>query len=739
MRKHFRKEIFFLVLVSLCLLWPWAAGVQAQALRVYRSGADSRLASEMLYKHLTSIAWKMLDERSATIRAITTADQVVARQQEILEKMLSMLGPLPERTTLKAQVTGTFEREGYRVEKVVYQSRPGFYVTATLYLPTGRGEGPFPAVLGPCGHSHNGKAATVYQMVYAGLARLGCVVLTYDPPGQGERSMYYNEELNESMFGSTTEHTMAGIQCLLTGSNAATYFIWDGMRGIDYLISRPEVDPKRIGITGNSGGGTLSAYIAALDSRVTAAVPSCYITSWRRLWESIGPQDAEQNLLPFIGSGLDFSDYIIAFAPKPYLINSAIQDFFPIRGTRETYAEAKHIYKLLGAGDKLELFEADDGHGYTKPRRESAYRWLGTHLLGLSGPWSEKPMLAEPDENLQVTPTGQVCTSYKDTETIGSINAAYARTIMPEAPQVTSRENYEKFRDGLLAEVRNLARCERVLNPLNVQSRGFATRPGMKIELLTFDCEPGITLPALLFSPEEQLPAGLPVILYVSSGNKADDAETDIRSLVEKGHTVFAPDLRGWGETARESTKPGAFATWFSRDYDIPMMAFQVNRSLVGMRTLDLMRAVDVITSLSSGRGQSPVVAIAKGMATVPLLHAAALDYRIVSVILDQGLVSWKSVVGSKYHRDQLENVVLGALNAYDLPALAAALAPRPLVLDNLSDPLGHPLAISEVADRYTLATECYGLLGKPENFLITSRQKGLSLAEAYANILTRY
>jgi cephalosporin-C deacetylase-like acetyl esterase len=738
MRKY--GYLVWSIMFAACSLIFVAAQARAQSgLRVYKAEAEAHLASEMLYNYLTEIAWEYLDQRQQKIASITTADQVVARQQEILKKLYSIVGDLPERTPLRAQVTGSFEREGYRVEKVVFQSRPQFYVTATLYLPDKPG-GPFPAILGPCGHSYNGKAAEVYQRVYAGLARLGFVVLTYDPPGQGERFMYYVEDLGESLFGpqwpTTIEHTMGGIQCLLTGSNAANYFIWDGMRGIDYLQSRPEVDPKRIGVTGNSGGGNLTAYISAMDSRVAAAVPSCYITSWRRLWETIGPQDAEQNLLPFIGSGLDFADYIIACAPKPYLINTAIRDFFNIRGARETYAEAKRIYELLGAGDKLKLFEADDVHGYSQPRRESAYEWFGTHLLGLTGPHPEAPLQIESDHDLQVTPTGQVCTSYPDAETMGSLNAAYARDIMPKVPKISSMGQFEKFRDELLEKVRELIHYRRSVSPLNVQNRGYESRPGMKVELLTFDSEPGITIPALLFRPAEK-PADAPAVLYLADRNKADDAMTEIASLVENGHMVLAPDVRGKGETARSNGKSGSFAEWFSEDYDIPMMAFHVNKTLVGMQTVDIMSAVDLLTSLYKDNS-SRLIAVGKGSATIPLLHAAAFDSRITSVILEGGLVSWKAVVESKYHRNQLDNVVPGALAVYDLPLLAATIAPRPMVLANSVNPLGRRLSLSEQTDQHILARDCFSVLGEPQNLIIADRRQGIPLARAYANVLGR-
>ena len=706
-------------------------------LTVLKSEAESQASSQMLYNYLTKIAWEYLEAREQEIAAINSVAQVEARKRSVRERMLATLGPLPEKTDLKAQVTGRLERELYTVEKVLYQSRPGFYVTGNLYLPAA-GNKPYPAVLGTCGHSMNGKAADVYQSLWIDLVRMGFVVLTFDPPGQGERLMYWEEELGETLLeGTTTEHSMAGIQCLLTGSSAATYFIWDMIRSIDYLLSRPEVDPERIAVTGNSGGGMQTAYIAALDDRLAAAVPSCYMTSWRRLWETIGPQDAEQNMLPFIGSGLDFGDYAIPFAPKPYLMNTAIRDFFSIIGARETFAELSRIYELYGSGEKVDMFEADDSHGYTLPRREACMSWLGRHLLGLSDPQKEKPHLLERDRDLQVTPTGQVITSYKDAETMGSLNRARARKIISPSRRPGSVQEFENFREQLLARARELTAYERVSGSLNIQNRGHTRQPGANVELITYDSEPGITIPALLFRPEAEAAGETSLVLYASHNSKAEDAAGDIAALVAAGHTVLAPDVRGKGETARPSRRSGLFQKWFSADWDVPMMAFHVKKSLVGMRTLDLVRGVDVLNVLHGG-SSLPVIAVGKGSAAVPLLHAAAFDNRISRVIIEGGLVSWKAVVEAKYHRDQLDNVVMGALAEYDLPSLASALAPRMLVLANVADPMGHILSPEQVAAEYGQTKHCYRTLGRLENLLLAERQAGLEITRAYTSALRR-
>jgi len=709
--------------------------LHSQGLDVYRSQPDVRLATQMLYEYLTLIAHETLQERQRVVGTIGTRRQVEERQEEIRAKIHSMMGSLPERTPLEAQVTGSFEREGYRVEKVVYQSRPRYYVTANLYIPTGRGNGPFPGILGPCGHSLTGKAAGVYQKVYSGLARLGCVVLVYDQPGQGERFMYYNEALGESTFHpqwpSTVEHTMAGIQCLLAGSNAATYFIWDAVRGIDYLVSRPEVDPKRIGITGNSGGGTLSAYVGSLDERVKVAVPSCYITSWQMLWDTIGPQDAEQNLIPFIANGLDFPDFAIAFAPKPYLINAAIQDFFPIRGTRTTFKEAQRIYELMGAGDQIELFEADDGHGYTRPRRESAYAWFGKHFKDLPGPFEEREMIPDQEHVLQVTPTGQVVTTYEDAESMSSLNASFARSRQPGFPRIETQEALQGLRGQLLPKIAALLNYNELATPLNLQGRGTGSSDGHRVEFLTYDIEPGITLPALYFKPDGPTSGWKTPVLYVSDQSKSEDAASEIAALVEAGHPVLSPDLRGKGETARPDQDDGSFGTWFSTDYQIAMMALQLRRPLVGMRVSDLVGSLSVLQTLSQNRGNG-FIAIGKGSGTIPLLHTAAMDQRITTLILEGGLTSWMNMVQNPYHRRQLDNVVQNALEVYDLPYLAAMIAPRTLVLGNMVNAVGHHVKKGQVAQEYSAARSCFELLGQPGRLGFVERQEDVSIVDAY-------
>ena len=320
-----------------------AAGVPAGAqsndqLNFLTGLPDGRKLNEMLPNYVNGKAFALLDQRSGAVAKLSTAAELEARRRYVRQKLMESVGEFPARTPLNARVVGTLDRGDHRVEKVIFESQPKFYVTANLYLPKS-GQAPYPAILFPLGHEEGAKAHSAWQSVLVSLARKGFVCLAWDPIGQGERIQLWDDDFkNSKVIRSTTEHTILGIQSILLGDTLARYTIWDGIRALDYLLSRPEVDAKRIGVTGNSGGGTHTAYLAALDDRIHVAAPSCYITSWRRLIETIGPQDAEQCLPGWLAAGLDHGDFILSFAPKPYLMLSAIRDFFSITGARETYA-----------------------------------------------------------------------------------------------------------------------------------------------------------------------------------------------------------------------------------------------------------------------------------------------------------------------------------------------------------------------------------------------------------------
>src|SRR5213082_811571 len=431
----------------------------------------------MLPSYLNNIGLQMLAERQQQIERLVKIEDVSRRGAYVRKRMLDDLGGFPDRTPLNARVVGVLQRPAYKIEKVIFESQPHFYVTANLYLPT-TGHPPYPAILYPLGHERGGKTNPTWQQMLGSLATKGFVALAWDPIGQGERLQIYDDELRESKVGdSTTEHTIVGTQCMLVGDHLARYTIWDGMRALDYLLSRKEVDPARIGLTGNSGGGTHTAYIAALDDRIQVAAPSCYITSWHLMLETIGPQDAEQTFPFWLQEGLDYPDYLYAFAPKPYLVLSAIRDFFPIAGARETFAEAEKVYSAIGAREKLGMFEADDGHGYNKTRRLAAYDWFSRWLKGAGDTAPEPQIQMATPEELRCTPTGQVSTSLGG-ESVFTLNQKRLEQLKADRRTQPTE---------LPGKVREVIRYEPLSGPLQVTSYGAITRSGYRIEKLIYE------------------------------------------------------------------------------------------------------------------------------------------------------------------------------------------------------------------------------------------------------------
>lgn len=367
-------------------------------------------------------AEKRFAERDKAIAAIDSKDKMLARQAYVRSAM--PLKGIPTKAPLNAKVTGRFERDGYTVENLTFESLPGFAVSANLYLPKQR-SGKAPAILGVAGHSNNGKANATYQKAWIGFVRRGWAVLAYDPPGQGERLEYFEAALGKSAVGvGVPEHNMAGLQCLLTGRPIAHYFVQDGIRALDYLLTRPEIDPERIGVAGNSGGGTQAAYLAAVEPRLRAAVSSCYMTSWKQLWKVPGPQDAEQILPGLLEKGLDFADFAYAFATRPFLITSAIQDYFPILGARGAHAEMKRLSTLLDQPTRSGFFEYDDKHGWSQPRREAAVRWFSRWFDGRETDGVEAPSETEEDKTLQVSASGLVTV-----KTVADLNRSHAAEL----------------------------------------------------------------------------------------------------------------------------------------------------------------------------------------------------------------------------------------------------------------------------------------------------------------------
>ncbi len=362
--------------------------------------AMAQPSNDKLVSWLDAAAQQHLAKRDQTIAAIRTPEQMDARKRHVRTTLLRLLGGLPdERGPLNARKLWEKDRGRFVVEGVTYESLPGYVVTANVYRPKLAGR--YPAVLFAMGHWDAGKAAA--QKIASNLAMKGFVVLAFDPVGQGERLQAFDQRLGRSIAGgSTDQHFMAGAQAVLAGQSVARYFIWDGIRGIDYLQTRGDVDGERIGCTGCSGGGTQATFISALDDRVKVAAPACYMQTFKQLFtRSVG--DSEQSWPGFISSGLDQTDFVELFAPKPWLISSTEEDFFPPAAAKPVYEEARGWYRLLGQEERVKWVVGPGPHGTPLMVREAIYEWMIRWLKNGDGSASEEAVDLLPDLDLTVT------------------------------------------------------------------------------------------------------------------------------------------------------------------------------------------------------------------------------------------------------------------------------------------------------------------------------------------------
>jgi cephalosporin-C deacetylase-like acetyl esterase len=671
-------------------------------------------------------AGELFHQRDETIAALDSPSAVEERQRLVRQRFLEAIGGFPERTPLNAQITGTLERDRYRVEKLVYESLPGFYVTANVYVPK-RHAPPFPAVLGTAGHADNGKAAAVYQHAWVHMARRGFLVLAFDPPGQGERALYFDPDLGRSRVGiGTREHTMSGLQCLLTGHHFARYELWDAIRGVDYLVSRGDVDPDRLAVAGNSGGGTQAAYLAVVEPRLSVAISSCYMTSWKQLWFDPGPQDAEQDLPGFLSNGLDFADFATAFAPRPFQILSATRDFFPIAGARAAYEESRRFYGVLGQEGHVGFFEHDDTHGWFQPRREATYRWLERWLHDRQDEGRESDVVTELESDLYATPTGQVSTSYEGAETVQTLNQRVAEAMFPARAAVGLAEP-----EALRALVRARLEMATALPGPAVTAHGVLEREGYRIEKVALGTAPGITVPALVFVPGGG-PARKPAVLYVHGAGKAAEAGEggDIEALVRAGHIVLAPDPRGIGES-----RPTEAAGGYRPPWQMLQRALLVDQTLVGLQVEDLLSTFDEL-SRRDDVDPSRIAAWGRGRGGVLALVLAVLEPRVEKVVLEDTVLSYLAIARARDHEDLDTLFVPGVLKDFDLPDLAAAVAPRPLWIVDPRTPTGALVPVARAEAEYGEARRAAAAAGREGAFRVLHHPEGWPLEKVYSDWL---
>ncbi|WP_159523071.1 alpha/beta hydrolase family protein [Sunxiuqinia indica] len=631
-----------------------------------------------LYQYIYDLAGESLDDRQVQISKLQSVEDWRRYLEQTRDKLTSPVAKF-EKTPLNARITGKLERENFRVEKIVYESHPGFYVTGSLFIPKNM-KNPRPAILYSVGHSQNSFRNKVYQISIHNLVTKGFVVFSFDPIGQGERTQYLNEETQKSNIGgSTQEHSFAGGQCLLAGYSINDYFLWDGIRALDYLSSRPEVDATRIGMTGRSGGGQQTAMLSAVDKRIYASAPECYITSHRRLLESIGPQDAEQNMFNGLKLGIDHSDLLMVRAPKPTMIITTTQDFFSIQGARETYANAKEIFGKLGHSENMTMVEADGPHTTRKKNRESMYRFF-QKKLELPGSSEDLEIDLFPDEELQASPTGQVTTSYQS-KIVFDLNKDLAGEYINQR-SVTDPSSLNKNKNVILQKVKELSGYDPDRKIESVVFTGKIEKRNYKIEKYFIQSEDfEYPIPFVFIKPYSN--DKRPLLMYFNSTGKEEllKNEAEIEKYIEKGYSILAADVLGTGELKNTDERGDAFIQGVS--YNLFIGANLVGKSIAGIQASDMQLLFNYIKQRPDVDPEN-ITSLVKDELCSSYLHFAAFQNEIDKTILVNPLVAFEDIINRRYyHPKYIWTAVPGAVQYYDLSYLEASLAPSELIIIN--------------------------------------------------------
>ena len=605
--------------------WWWVAVIFAVVVPLRAQSPSPFLSA------LDAIAQRHLRTRADLIAGIKDTAAAEARKKVVRERILSLIGGLPDyRGPLRPRVTKTTPRDGYVIENVMFDSLPDYEVTANLYRPDRPGR--HPAVLMSMGHWDSGKAAG--QLLSSNLARRGFVVLAYDPVGQGERQQAFDARFGRSLIGGPTDqHFSNGAAAILMGQALSRYFIHDGMRAIDYLVSRPEVDPDRIGATGCSGGGTQTTYISALDPRIKATAVACYMNSFQTLFAgSIG--DSEQSVPGFLATGLDQTDYVELFAPKPWLIASTENDFFTPPGARQVFDEAQRWYSLYDAKDRVKWVVGPGGHGTPEVVRKAIYDWMDRWLAqGAAQPVPEVTDLL-PDQALLVTKNGQV-------------EGRELYQIIRETPRVKATpQELSKFVGDLIAANPPVLKISHILSPAPAEGR----RPAVVVVQNTLDADA---------ASEALRTAGHVVALTVMSGRGQDD---------ERRYTG------NWMNNTR---------------------AWLVGRNLPATHAAEINAVVDELAHRSDV-DPARITVRATGLAGIPALLAAAANPRISSIVLMRTPHSVRAAIDSPIHINLHDAVIPGFAVKWDLSDLRDLLRPRKVEWRDPTDWMGNVVALGD-------------------------------------------
>ncbi|MGE5646537.1 MAG: acetylxylan esterase [Acidobacteriota bacterium] len=602
----------------------------------------------------------------ASLAGIRDLDEWRRRRPEVLRHIRYDLGldPMPAKTPLRARVTGALDRDGYRVEKIVFESMPGLFVTGNLYLPAAR-TAPAPTVLYVCGHSPGPAGAKVrYQHHGIWFARHGYAAFLLDTVEFGELGGIHHGTHDLGMwYWQSLGYTPAGPE------------VWNAIRALDYLETRPEVDSKRFAITGISGGGAITWYAAAIDERFRAAASVC--ATWtagqhialdavQENCDCIYFPNTFQDDLPSVGA---------LIAPRPFkILGAKLDESFPPAGYRDAYEQTRRIYELHGAGGKVAMFEAEARHQDIPAFRKEADEWLNRWLRDDTTPFEEGEIRREADENLAVLnapPVGALN---------GQIHKRFIRTAALAAPK--SLEEWKARRNAVLRELRDKVfrgfPGEKV--PFDAWKQvedGWTSRYAQSFNV-EFTTEQGIRVNGQLFIPRARRESYPALIYFKGAEDVVYPVDYDPLLPVFATHVILVLHPRA-------TDYPGVTNY---RMANIRMSAALIGSTVESQQLWDLLRSLDYLTE-SEGLRLSGVSVYGRRHMGALALYAGALDSRVTRVILDDPPAShWQAPA------------LLNVLRITDLPEAAALMAPREIV------------SLSRVPEAYRFTSRIFGLHG---------------------------
>ncbi|MFC1613722.1 alpha/beta hydrolase family protein [Gemmatimonadota bacterium] len=611
-------------------------------------------------RYQVEAAWRQDDIRRTRLAAIHNESDLLEFQRETRRNLLEIIGGLPDsKTPLNPKITGRIQLDGYRIEKLIFESVPGFHVTALVYVPDNLSS-PAPAVLVPCGHASIGKTYWTYQQISARLAKRGYVVLCWDPVGQGERSQYWDAEKNQSRYNRVCgEHAMMGNLAYLAGANLARWEILDGMRALDYLLTRPEVDPGRISITGTSGGGFQASHIAALDPRISTAAPSCYISSLpmrmnNRIFRD-PDSDPEQDIYRMVAAGVDHPGLLLLIYPRPVILCAAIEDFFPIEGARKTFREMEEVYQKFGHSEKIALTEGYHRHSYSNQNQEVAFAFLDRfNQMPIRHTLDSTKILEEKD--LWCTTSGQVRLDFKDGRSLPEVIRDYCL----ERKKQMSLCLKGLYRESFYAGVENwqVAAFQGVPPQGSIawEAVGSTEHEDAVIDRYLLHHSGHLAVPALHIYRGKA--ASGRVLLWFGSKGKASPADwAEIEKYLDRGFQVVSFDFRALGENRLQYKvysidDPRLADMSLEKQYNSPLsgvMANYVYNSLLAGRPyfLQMIEDAEIVSRFVSEKLGVQKVQVAASGEAFTLADAIAEVLPEVELLpgQDQEPIKWSEVV----------------------------------------------------------------------------------------------